>query len=89
VNTNLVLSLIAAVYAWQVHGIWIGFLVFSVMGAAYVALNTMVIHRIATAVEGQDGSSDFFRPFKVVRWAVFMVAMIAIGLSGASIGSVR
>jgi hypothetical protein len=69
-------------YGWQVHGFWWGMLVGGVYIALAIVLNLLYFYRLNKLPNDSDANP--IRLFQRIKWLLFIVMMVGIGLSGAS-----
>lgn len=66
-----------ALYAWQLHGFWIGLLLLVGLIAVIAVTNMILLVRFGN-----------FRALLINRWFWVAAAFVTVAMSGASIGSV-
>jgi hypothetical protein len=88
---SILYPLIPALYAWQVHGLWIGVSVYVILWLLYVILAHVIIITKFGKLDDYTNSDigleaatlRTFRWLRLMRWSVLVLSMVAIGLSTA------
>lgn len=72
---------LAALYGWQVHTFWIGIGIWLLLYLG-ISVSNMVLMTLIS-----EDTSTPFRWLRFNRWAWVACAFLAIGISGASLGT--
>lgn len=71
--------LLAGLYAWQVHGFFVGISVVVVVAILTVAANAFVATRY------ERGEKEPWKAMRVVRWVLGVTTFLALALSAAEL----